>query len=141
MLNWNGSTDQERDTVMRTRMITAAVCAAGVGALAASPAMAQSAGDEAEIALLKRQLRLLEQRLDKLEKHGAANAKAAVTANAKARVAVTTTDAEIPTKAATLPIETAAPSGVVVTMPNNRPTICTADEQNCISLTSRLNFD
>jgi len=26
-------------------------------------------------------------------------------------------------------------------MPNNRPTICTADEQNCISLTSRLHFD
>jgi len=26
-------------------------------------------------------------------------------------------------------------------MPNNRPTICTADQQNCISLTSRLHFD
>jgi phosphate-selective porin OprO and OprP len=26
-------------------------------------------------------------------------------------------------------------------MPNNRPTICTADEQNCVALTSRLHFD
>jgi len=30
---------------------------------------------------------------------------------------------------------------VVVTMPNNRPTICTADDQNCIAITSRLHFD
>jgi phosphate-selective porin OprO and OprP len=29
----------------------------------------------------------------------------------------------------------------VVTMPNNRPTICTADEQNCVALTSRIHFD
>ena len=26
-------------------------------------------------------------------------------------------------------------------MPNNRPTICTADQQNCVSITSRLHFD
>ena len=126
---------------MRTRMIAAAVCAAGVGALAASPAVAQSAGDDAEIALLKQQLRLLEQRLDRLEKKGAANAKAAATAKAEARVAVTAATAAIPTKAANPPNGTGAPSDVVVTMPNNRPTICTADERNCIALTTRLNFD
>ena len=34
-----------------------------------------------------------------------------------------------------------APSGVIVTMPNNRPTICTADEQNCVAITSRLHWD
>src|SRR5580704_16137795 len=34
-----------------------------------------------------------------------------------------------------------AASGVVVTMPNNRPTICTADDQNCIAITSRVHFD
>ena len=34
-----------------------------------------------------------------------------------------------------------APSGAVVTMPNNRPTICTADEQNCVAITSRVHFD
>src|SRR5260370_36836044 len=26
-------------------------------------------------------------------------------------------------------------------MPNNRPTICTADDQNCIAITSRLHLD
>lgn len=26
-------------------------------------------------------------------------------------------------------------------MPNNRPTICTADQQNCVAITSRLHFD
>ena len=34
-----------------------------------------------------------------------------------------------------------APSDVVVTMPGNRPTICTADNQNCVAITSRLHFD
>ena len=34
-----------------------------------------------------------------------------------------------------------APSGVVVTMPNNRPTICTADGQNCVAITSRVHWD
>ena len=34
-----------------------------------------------------------------------------------------------------------APSDVVVKMPNNRPTICTADDQNCIAITSRVHFD
>src|SRR5258706_304193 len=26
-------------------------------------------------------------------------------------------------------------------MPNNRPTICTADNRNCIAITSRIHFD
>ena len=34
-----------------------------------------------------------------------------------------------------------APSGAVVTMPNNRPTICTADGPNCVAITSRVHFD
>ena len=56
-----------------------------VGALSASPAQSQSAGgSEAEIALLKQQLKLLEQKLDKLQKQTAANTAAAATANAKA---------------------------------------------------------
>jgi phosphate-selective porin OprO/OprP len=122
-------------------MTTAAICAVGVGALAGSPAVAQSAGNDTEIALLKQQLRLLEQKLDRLEQQGAANAKAAATAKAEAKAAVTTANAAIPAKAAIPPKGAAAPSDVVVTMPNNRPTICTADEQNCISLTSRVHFD
>jgi phosphate-selective porin OprO and OprP len=126
---------------MRTRLTTAAICAVGVGALAASPAIAQSAGTDTEIALLKQQLRLLEQKLDRLEKQGAANAKAAASAKAEAKAAVANANAAVPTKTA-MPAQVAAvPSEAVVTMPNNRPTICTADQQNCISLTSRIHFD
>lgn len=122
---------------MRARITTAAICAVGVGALAASPARAQSAGTDAEIALLKQQLHLLEQKLDRLEKQGAANAKAAASAKAEAKQA----NAAVTTANAAIPVKAPAPSDVVVTMPNNRPTICTADEQNCVSLTSRVHFD
>jgi phosphate-selective porin OprO/OprP len=123
-------------------MTTVAFCAGALTtSLAASPAVAQSAGNDAEIALLKQQLRLLEQKLDKLEKQSVANAKTAATAKAEARTAVTTASAAIPAKA-DIPVKgLVAPSDAVVTMPNNRPTICTADEQNCISLTSRIHFD
>ena len=34
-----------------------------------------------------------------------------------------------------------APPEAIVTMPGNRPTICTADNLNCVSLISRLHFD
>ena len=129
---------------MGTRIAAAAICVVGVGTLAASPAVAQSAGNDAEIALLKQQLHLLEQKLDRLEKQGAANAKAAASAKQEARqanAAVTTANAAVPANAA-MPVKVApAPSDVVVSMPNNRPTICTADEQNCIALTSRVHFD
>jgi phosphate-selective porin OprO/OprP len=99
---------------------------------------AQSAAStETEIAALKRQLLLMEQKLDALQKQTAANTTAAAKANAKAdaKVTVASANAAIPIKAAV------APSGVVVTMPNNRPTICTADDQNCIAITSRVHFD
>jgi phosphate-selective porin OprO/OprP len=114
--------------------------AAAVGLIAAwstTPASAQSAGADAEIALLKQQLRLMEQKLDKLQKQTSANTSAAAQANAKvdAKVGVANANAAIPVKGAV------APSGVVVTMPNNRPTICTADNQNCVSITSRVHFD
>ena len=106
--------------------------------VAMGEARAQSASsNEAEIAALKRQLLLMEQKLDTLQKQTAANTTAAAKANAKAdaRVTVTSANAAIPVKAAV------APSDVVVTMPGNRPTICTADDQNCIAITSRVHFD
>jgi phosphate-selective porin OprO/OprP len=109
-----------------------------IGALVASQAQAQSAGgSDAEIAALKQQLRLMEQKLDKLQKQTTANTTAAANANAKADATtkVANANAAYPVKG---PI---APSGVVVSMPNNRPTICTADEQNCVSITSRIHFD
>jgi len=125
----------------RTNTCKAAIWAVGVGALTASPAAAQSGGNDAEIALLKQQLHLLEQKLDKLEKQSAANAKAAATAKAEAKAAVTTANATVPAKADIPAKAPVPPSEAVVTMPNNRPTICTADEQNCIALTSRIHFD
>src|SRR5258708_10380176 len=119
-------------------------------AVAMGEARAQSAASaETEIAALKRQLRLMEQKLDALQKQTAANTAAAAKANAKAdakadtkpdtkpdtKLPVTSANAAIPAKAAV------APSDVVVKMPGNRPTICTADDQNCIAITSRVHFD
>src|SRR5712671_6435664 len=79
----------------------------------------------------------MEQKLDALQKQTTANTSAAAKANAKAdaKVTVANANAAIPVKG---PV---APAGVVVTMPNNRPTICTADQQNCVAITSRLHFD
>src|SRR5438445_10370949 len=103
-----------------------AVAAIGlIGALTTSPARAQSA--DAEIAALKKQLRLMEEKLDRLQKQTAANTAAAARANAKANVAAP--NAVVPVKAP------AALPDAVVHMPNNRPTICTTDKQNCIALT------
>jgi len=98
-----------------------------------SQVRAQSASStEAEIAALKKQLRLMEEKLDRLQKQTAAKATAKTEANAKVSVDA---NGVVPVKAP------AAPPDTIVKMPNNRPTICTADEQNCIALTSRLNFD
>src|ERR1700676_4943293 len=105
---------------------------------AAGQAHAQSAGNsDVEIAALKQQLRLMEQKLDKLQKQTTANTTAAAKANAKAdaKINVANANGAYPIKG---PI---APSDVVVKMPNNRPTICTADDQNCIAITSRVHFD
>ncbi|MDB5502910.1 MAG: hypothetical protein JWR89_2812 [Tardiphaga sp.] len=115
----------------------AAAAAGLIGVLATLPAYAESASSDAEIALLKQQLKLMEQKLDRLQKQTQANTSAAATANAKA-------DAKVVSVASANAAYTKgpiAPSGVVVTMPNNRPTICTADNQNCVSITSRVHFD
>jgi phosphate-selective porin OprO/OprP len=111
-----------------------------VTTFAGSRASAQSAGSaDAEITALKKQLRLMEEKLDRLQKQTTANAVAAAKANAKAeanaQVGVVHVNGVVPVKAPP------PPSEAIVKMPNNRPTICTADEQNCIALTSRLHFD
>jgi phosphate-selective porin OprO/OprP len=122
----------------------AATAAGLIGAIVASHAHAETAGNnDAEIAALKQQLRLMEQKLDKLQQQTSANATAAAKANAKAdkvdakvvSIPSTNANAAYPVKG---PVAT---SGVVVTMPNNRPTICTVDEQNCVSITSRVHWD
>jgi phosphate-selective porin OprO and OprP len=119
-----------------TAALGATALSAGMG-----PAYAQSAGNNAEIAALKQQLRVMEEKLDKLQKQGNANAAAVAAANANARAAdvkaarVASTNAAIPLKG---PV---APSSVVMTMPNNRTTICTTDNENCIAITSRVHWD
>ncbi len=118
----------------QTRLISAAAVSL-ITALGTSQARAQSSGADAEIALLKQQLRLMEQKIDRLQKQTAVNTTAAANAKADAKAAVANANAAIPVKA---PV---AASDAVLTMPNNRPTFCTADNQNCISLTSRVHFD
>lgn len=126
---------------MANAKLTTATAIGLIGALMTSQARAQSAnGADAEIALLKKQLQLLEQKLDKLQKQTAANTTAAARANAKAdakpvAVAVANPGAAYPVKGPVVVPD------AVVHMPNNRPTICTVDEQNCIAITSRLHFD
>ena len=134
----------------RMKLATAAFGLAG--ALAASQAHAQSAtSSDQEIALLKQQLRLLEQKLDKLQKQSEANAAAAASAKedaksaarseakaavrSEAKVAVANANAAIPVKAV------APPPEAIVLMPNNRPTICTYDQQNCVAITGRIHYD
>lgn len=106
-----------------------------IGALIASPGHAESA--DAEIALLKQQLRLMEQKLDRLQKQTSANTAAAASANAKAesRISVANANAAYAAKG---PV---APPDATVKMPNNRPTICTADGLNCVAVTGRIHFD
>ena len=87
-------------------------------AFAGSQVRAQSANSaDAEIAALKKQLRLMEEKLDRLQKQTAANTAAAAKApNAKAeanaKVAVVNANGVVPVKAP------AAPPDAVVHMPN-----------------------
>src|SRR5216684_1976723 len=120
---------------MSRARLTVAVAIGLFAAMIASRAHAQSTdNNEAEIALLKQQLRSVEQKLDELQKQTVANAHAAAAANSRA-ASVAGVNAATPVKGPT------APSDVVVKLPNNRPTFCTADDQNCIAITSRLHFD
>jgi phosphate-selective porin OprO/OprP len=97
-------------------------------------ARAQSAGStDAEITGLKKQIRLLEEKLDKIQKR--TDARIAAIATAPAKPSAPNNSAALPVKSPTAPPE------AVVLMPNNRPTICTADQQNCVAITSRLHFD
>ena len=119
---------------------SAKVAIALVMTLVGSPVSAQSASSaEVEIAALKKQLRLMEEKLDRLQKQTAAKTVAAAraTAETEADAKVTADDANGVGPVKALPPRPDA----IVKMPNNRPTICTADEQNCIALTSRLHFD
>lgn len=119
---------------------SAKVAIALVMTLVGSPVSAQSASSaEVEIAALKKQLRLMEEKLDRLQRQTAVKTVASAKANAQ-----TEASAKVPADDANgvVPVKALLPRpDAIVKMPNNRPTICTADEQNCIALTSRLHFD
>jgi phosphate-selective porin OprO and OprP len=119
--------------------LTAAVGLSLISALTASQAQAQSAGgQDNEVALLKAQLKQMEQKLDQLQKQTTANTASAAKANAKVDAKV----ASLGNLNTAYPVKgPVAKYAAVVTMPNNRPTICTADEENCIAITSRLHLD
>ena len=95
-----------------------------------SPASAQSSGDE-EIAQLRRQLATLEKKLDKLQKK--TDTRSSAEAKTPAQSTASNSHAAIPVKVPA--------SDPIVLMPNNRPTICTAYQQSCVSITSRLHLD
>src|SRR5450631_3141561 len=120
----------------------AATAVSMFGALVASQAHAQSTGNnDAEIAALRQQLRLMEQKLDKLQRQTAANTTAAANANAKAD-AKSDAKGSVANANAAYPVKTAAPPpDAVVHMPGNRPTICSTDGLNCVAITGRLHFD
>src|SRR5437667_1354959 len=107
------------NVMSQTRLVSAAAVSL-IAALGTSQARAQSSGADAEIALLKQQLRLMEQKIDRLQKQTAVNTTAAANAKADAKAAVANANAAIPVKAAV------ARSGAVLTMPNHRATFCTA---------------
>src|SRR5262249_51276908 len=104
--------------VDKMKLATAALGLAG--ALAISQAQAQSPGNSEEIALLKQQLRLLEEKLDKLQKQSEANAVAAARAKTEAKTeakaeARSEVKREIANANAALPVKgpVPPPSGVV----------------------------
>src|SRR5438874_7047940 len=120
-----------------------AVVATSLSAGVFGDAYAQSAGADAEIAALRQQLRLMEQKLDKLQRQTAANTAAAANASAKADDAKASATVKVANANAAYPVKgaVAPPPEATVKMPGNRPTICTADGLNCVAITGRLHFD
>src|SRR5690242_6624379 len=94
------ASERERGLLMYKATRTAAAIGV-IGSLIASQAQAESADSAAtEIALLKKQLRLMEEKLDKLQKQTTANTAAAADAKAKANDAKAKADAKLVSAAA-----------------------------------------
>jgi phosphate-selective porin OprO/OprP len=89
----------------------------------ALPAHAQSAAINSQIQALQDQVRALNQQLQNIQSQ--------VTQTVQSQAQTT---AKINTVAA-------SSNGIVASMPNNRPTLSTADGQNSIALTGRMHFD
>ena len=111
-------------------LASVAIC----GTLAAiAPAHAQSSASlNSQIQALQDQVRALNQQLQNLQ------SQVVQTQRNQAATSQAVTQMQSQPAAAS---GTAAASGVVVSMPNNRPTISSADGQNSISLTGRVHWD
>jgi phosphate-selective porin OprO and OprP len=97
-----------------------------IAIFAAGPAVAQSASAQ-ELSELRDQVQALQRKIQQLE----------------GRVAKTDKNAAPPASANVVASKAPAPppTAIVKMSPNNRPSICTPDEQNCIALTSRMHVD
>jgi phosphate-selective porin OprO/OprP len=113
----------------RGYIMSLALAAALIGRSALAQA---SEAPNAELAELKRQVRALEEKLDKLQRR---NDPRTAVPKAGAKPGASDAYAALPAKSA------AAGPDAIVLMPNGRPTICTADQENCVAITSRLHFD
>jgi len=118
--------------MFRTRTYLAATTSM-IALLATGSANAQSAGVSAEqLERLQAQIKALEREVQALKgKMSAAEKARAAAPPAPAYAAAPPT-----TKAAVV-----APGAIAKMSESNRPTICTADNLNCIGLTSRLHLD
>jgi phosphate-selective porin OprO and OprP len=114
-----------------------------------APAHAQASSDPDKIDRLQRQVEQLQEQLKartqqldeqlKLMKSELAQAKRKAPQTEALQGAYDAATTKPIAKAAAVPPP--APTAIVKMSPNNRPSICTADGQNCIGLTSRVYFD
>ncbi len=123
----------QRVAMMSKLNSTGVILAGSLAVLASGTTPALSASSDEQIELLRQQVRLLEKKLDNLERKANSTARESRETRAIARSAVAAPAAKVPVVRVKDP--------AVVTMPNNRPTICSEDGYNCLAITGRLHFD
>ena len=121
---------------MSTARFGAAAAAGLIGALLASQADAQSSND-AEIAALKQQLRLMEQKLDRLQRQTTANTAAAANAKAEAKVGRRECQRSLSDQGPGC-TTTERSGGDHAKQPSDD---LYRRRQNCVALTGRIHFD
>jgi phosphate-selective porin OprO/OprP len=110
----------------RWLLATAAVCTAG-------SAGAQTTGSSQQIERLEQQIQVLQRELRQIKATVAKSESDAAKAESSARAAA----APVPVTKTPEP----PPAAIAAMSASNRPSICTPDQQNCVALTSRLQFD
>jgi phosphate-selective porin OprO and OprP len=113
-------------------LATAAIFAAG-------SASAQQPSEMDKVDQMQRQMEQLQEQMKQVKSELNDAKKKATEAKAAASAFDGAYAADIPHGAAKAPV--APPSAIVLMSPTNAPSICTPDQLNCISLTSRLHLD